>query len=358
MKIGIDVSPVLYGTGVSTYTKNLVKNLLFLDKENEYLLFGGSLRRKKELSDFAKSLKAQVDSKFLPLPPTLADILWNRLHIIKIERLIGKVDIFHSSDWTQPPSKAHKVTTVHDLSPLRFPKLTDPKIVSVHKARLKWIVKEVDRVIVPSRATKEDLVLMKVKRNNIRIISEAADTFFKPSGRIEIDRVKNKFKLGSRYLISVGVGERKNTKRVMDAYRMIKHGGLELVIIGEDQTGLKEETGIKLLGYVGMKDLRALYSGAEALVYPSIYEGFGIPILEAFACNCPVVTSDVSSLPEVADNSAVLVDPFSINSIAEGIEKVIKNRDIFVKRGKLRLSIFSWRKTAEMTLGVYNELLG
>ncbi|KKQ96568.1 MAG: hypothetical protein UT23_C0029G0007, partial [Candidatus Woesebacteria bacterium GW2011_GWA1_39_12] len=107
MKIAIDISQSIYGTGVSWYTRSLVENLLTLDDQNEYLLFGGSLRRLGELRKFAKG-------KYYPIPPSLADFIWNRLHVLPIENLIGEVDVFHSSDWTQPPSKAFKVTTVHD----------------------------------------------------------------------------------------------------------------------------------------------------------------------------------------------------------------------------------------------------
>ena len=136
MKIGIDISQVIYGTGVSTYTENLVKALLLQDKKNEYLLFGGSLRRRADLKTFVSELKGNFESKFFPIPPTLGDILWNRLHILPIEKLVGDLDVFHSSDWTQPPSKAFKVTTVHDLIPLKFPGILIPKLSQPTKREL------------------------------------------------------------------------------------------------------------------------------------------------------------------------------------------------------------------------------
>src|SRR3972149_9587868 len=135
MRIGIDISQVVYGTGVSVYIENLVRSLLAVDRENEYLLFGGYLRRKKDLERFASSLSGRFSLKLTLFPPTLADIVWNKFHILKIERFIGNVDIFHSPDWTAPPSDAFKVATVHDLTPLKFSRITPPKPVSAHKAR-------------------------------------------------------------------------------------------------------------------------------------------------------------------------------------------------------------------------------
>ena len=116
MKIGIDISQVIYGTGVSVYTRNLVKNLLVLDKKNSYVLFGGSARRRGDFESFLSSLKGSFQKKIVVFPPTLADILWNRLHVISPEVFVGKIDIFHSSDWAQPPGNFFKVTTIHDLT--------------------------------------------------------------------------------------------------------------------------------------------------------------------------------------------------------------------------------------------------
>src|SRR5574341_726113 len=131
MRIGIDVSQIVYGTGVSVYTQNLVRELLRIDDQNEYLLFGGSLR---QLGDLKSKLKEfNVVKKIFPLPPTALDLLWNRLHILPIESLVGKLDAYHSSDWTQAPSTAFKVTTVHDLVPVKYPHESHPRIVAAHR---------------------------------------------------------------------------------------------------------------------------------------------------------------------------------------------------------------------------------
>ncbi len=366
MKIGIDISQVIYGTGVSNYTENLVKALLLQDKKNEYLLFGGSLRRRADLKTFVSELKGNFESKFFPVPQMLGDILWNRLHILPIERLVGDLDVFHSSDWTQPPSKAFKVTTIHDLVPLRFPRHSHPKIVSTHKARIKWVKKEVDKIIVPSEATKKDLLKIGLKEKRIVIIPEAPNTIFKSAKKIEINKLKRKYRISGGYLLAVGVGPRKNTERIISAYEKMQAGlNLKLVFTGHFHKGtghtlassaykgVEQRRGVRFIGHVETEEMPVFYSGAEALVYPSLYEGFGLPILEAFACKTPVVTSDTSSLPEISGNAAVLVDPYNVDSIAEGIRKALDQKKDLVKKGLVRIKDFSWKETARKTLEVY-----
>lgn len=347
MRIAIDVSQIVYGTGVSVYTRRLVESLFAIDKNNQYVLFGGSLRRGSELREFG--------AKVFPIPPKVADFVWNRLHILPIERLVGEVDVFHSSDWTQPPAKAFKVTTVHDLGPLKFPKLVQPEIVAVHQRKLKWVREEVDRAIVPSTQTKEDLVTYGIPADKVRVIYEAAVN--SPVGLDEVEIVRRKYKIGdAKYLLAVGITPLKNTERIIKAFDLVGEGNLKLVLVGRP-TNLKieERRGVRITGFVPDAELSALYTGAEALVYPSLYEGFGVPVLDAFACGTPVVTSNLSSLPEVAGDAAILVDPYLVDSIAEGIRFALNNRRTLIKKGLRRIKAFSWTKTAESTLNVYQE---
>lgn len=355
MKIGIDISQIVYGTGVSTYTENLVSSLLKLDNKNEYVLFGGSLRRLDELRTFLDTLQDNVQGKIFPVPPSLANIIWNSLHILPIEKLVGKLDVFHSSDWTQPPSKAFKVTTIHELWPVLFPKLTDKKIVDVHRQRLHWVKKEVDRIIAVSSATKNDLVKLGFDEEKIKVIYEAVDPVFRRVSEESFDKVKAKYKIQGKYLLGIGISERKNTRRIIEAYRKARFNSLSLVLVGNPQIKLENLDGVVLLGHVEDEYLPALYSGAEALVYPSLYEGFGLPILEAFACECPVVTSNTSSLSEVAGGAAILVDPLDTKSIVEGFKKVLESKAELIKKGKKRVKMFSWEKTARETLKVYDK---
>jgi len=159
MKIGIDISQTAYqGSGAARFTKKLVEHLLKIDEENQYLLFYSSLRRPLEPAFIEKISNPRVEIKQFRLPPALLDFLWNKLHIISIERLSGPLDVFLSSDWTQPPSqKAKLATVIHDLSFLKFPQEHHARIRAVQKRRLKWIVEECDLIICVSQATKKDV---------------------------------------------------------------------------------------------------------------------------------------------------------------------------------------------------------
>jgi glycosyltransferase involved in cell wall biosynthesis len=360
MKITIDISSIVYGTGVSVYTKNLVENLLKVDEENEYVLFGGSLRRSGEIRDWLdtfkdETFKASFENRVFPIPPIVADVVWNRLHVLPIEKLIGKIDVFHSSDWTQPPSRAYKVTTIHDLVPLKYPKLSHPKIVAVHKRRFRWIKKVVDRVIVPSETTKSDLLKLGISKEKITVISEAPDPIFKPARLKEINVLKRRFRIGNRYILAVGITPRKNLERTIEAFEKVKSEGMKLAVVGEPKTKTYEKRGVVYLGHVLKEEMAILYSGAEVLVYPSLYEGFGLPILEAFVCKTCVVTSNFGAMAEVAGSAAVLVDPYDTGSIVEGVKKAMRNKKDFIKKGLIRVKDFSWKKTAKMTLEIYNS---
>lgn len=168
MRIGIDISQTAHeGTGVANYVQNMVKQLLKLDDENEYVLFFSSLRKKFPISNFQFPLR-QVEGEASPIsnkkvqirefliPPTVLDILWNRLHIVPIEWFIGDIDVFISSDWTQPPTKAKTMTILYDLIVYKYPAETDKKIVATQKRRLSWVKKECDKIICISESTKKD----------------------------------------------------------------------------------------------------------------------------------------------------------------------------------------------------------
>jgi len=349
MKIAIDISQIVYGTGVSNYTRSLVSALRMIDRENEYLLFSGALRRRQEILDEFPG------SKVFPIPPVLADIVWNKLHTLPIEKLIGKVDVLHTSDWAEPPSSAFKVTTVHDLYPLLFPRLVHPKVLEVHKKKLYWVMKESKRIIVPSESTKVDLVTLGVDKGIIRVIPEAPS--MEKASDEKIAEIKSKYQIREDYLISVGITPLKNTKRIIKAFRLASAGkDLKLVLVGR-QSNLKveNERNIRILGHVPTSDLAALLSGSKGLVFASLYEGYGIPILDGFNCGVPVVTSDTASMPEVAGDAAALVDPENVNSIADGIERIIRGPKSFIEKGDRRVKDFSWEKTAQATLDVYNE---
>lgn len=162
MRIGIDISQVVHeGTGVGNYVREMVRALLTIDQRNEYILFGSSLRLRHKLEQYYETVKnPSVKLCILPIPPTMLDLLWNKLHILPVETFIGPVDVFWSSDWTQPPLKhALGVTTIHDLTALRYPEsFGETNIVDVQKRRLVWAKRECSYFLCDSKATSEDAI--------------------------------------------------------------------------------------------------------------------------------------------------------------------------------------------------------
>jgi len=176
MKIGIDISQVVYeGTGVARYVRAMVSELLTLDRKNDYVLFGASLRRTGDLKRFFRDVRrrnARVRLVIVPIPPTVLEFLWNRLHIVPIELFTGSIDIYWSSDWTQPPlARARGMTTIHDVSVLRYPESFSSPIVTVQKRRLLRAKKVCQVFLCDSEATKKDAVsLLGIRENQLRVI--------------------------------------------------------------------------------------------------------------------------------------------------------------------------------------------
>lgn len=177
MKIGIDVSQTAYGeTGVANYLTSLVQNLLAVDKENEYVLFFSSLRKNikylRQCRTNLKSTNQNLKIKKFRIPPFILEFLWNRLHILPVERLIGDIDIFISSDWMQPPTvKAKKATILYDLIVYKYPKETAKKIVETQKRRLEWVKKECDLIFCISESTKKDAMeILGIKEEKLKVI--------------------------------------------------------------------------------------------------------------------------------------------------------------------------------------------
>lgn len=361
MKIAIDISQAIYGTGVSVYTKNLTAALIKLYPEDQFILFGGSFRRKGELISLTKKIKGTP--KIYPFPPTFMDLVWNSLHVLPVEKLIGDVDIVHTSDWTEPPSKMPKVTTVHDLIPFKYPQTTTESIRNTHKKRLAWVMRESDKIIAVSQSTKEDLVsILKIPEDKIAVIPEGVEERYCPQSVDIQEIIKKRYKINEDYLFTLSTLEpRKNQARLIKAYEIVKkeYPSLQLIIGGRTGWGEmpKAVEGVSMPGYIPDADLPGLYSGCLAFVLPSLYEGFGLSPLQAMACGAPVAVSDISSLPEVVGEAGVLFDPEDVESIAAGIIKAIKNRGQLKEKSLAQASKFTWEKAASDTYQVYLEVL-
>ncbi|MBI2617078.1 glycosyltransferase family 4 protein [Candidatus Gottesmanbacteria bacterium] len=376
MKIAIDISQIVYqGSGVATYTRNLISSLLSVDKKNEYILFGVAFHQMNILEQFHSEMKKihnGVSKKFIFLPPSVINFVWNSLHILPVDIFLPDIDIFHSSDWIQPPTKAVKITTVHDVIPLKYPETSSQYIVDTQKKRLGWVQKEVDCIISDSYSTKEDITrILKVSDTIVHVIYPGVSNDFQPQSKQEIERVKQKYSLFDDYVLSVGIVEpRKNLKTLIAAFLeferhpLIKamRKPLELVIVGNPGWGEKISSSkyVRTLGFVEQRDLPALFSGARVFVYPSLYEGFGLPILEAMACGCPVIASNRGSLKELVKDHALIIDPTDSVEISQKLVQLIVDSDLrtnLIKDTSGYVARFNWNSHARKVIHLY-EMIG
>lgn len=377
MIIGIDVSSTAYGTGVSNYTLNLVRHLLKKDHQNTYKLFFSLLRQPlpQEISELAKYSNVKI--YHYRFPPTLLAFLWNHLHIFPIELFIGHCDIFHTSDWTQPPTlKAKTMCTIHDLTPFLYPQWLNSKIVNTHTQKMFWAAKECQHFICVSKNSQKDLlkIFPQINPQKTSVIYEAAENkysdFLKLSPQIQQNKktaIEKHYGL-KKFILSQGTREpRKNLTRLIEAFNLYHQkypqSKVELAITGkygwgDDILHLKNPY-IKILGYIPEKDMVALHASALFLAYPSLYEGFGLPLVKSMKVGVPVLTSNTSSLPEIVANSGFLVDPNSVDSIYQALSKLLNSSTLRKKLSQKALqqsAKFSWNNTAKQTLDIYNKL--
>ncbi|MFZ2153265.1 MAG: glycosyltransferase family 1 protein [Microgenomates group bacterium] len=377
MIIGIDVSSVPYGTGVSNYTTNLVRSLVTLDKTNQYKLFFSSLRQPLPLEISELSKYSHVKIYHFRIPPTILTWLWNDLHLLPIELFIGNCDVFHTWDWTQPPTKSAKtITTIHDFVPFLFPSTQHPKTISTFKKKLSLAVAECSHFICVSHNTQTDLnqLFPQIPNSKVSVIYEAADKkydqFVKLSPlqkQIKIKKIHHLYGL-SNFILTQGTREpRKNLDRLIKAFIIFKKNNpqskVELAISGKYGWGNDvqppADNSVKILGFIPEKDIVALHASALCLVMPSLYEGFGLPLIKSMKVGTPVITSNLSSLAEIAGNAALLVNPTSTSELSAAIEKIVTSpsfRRTLANRGYQQASKFSWTTAAKQTLAVYNKV--
>ncbi len=306
------------------------------------------------------------------LPMRLAAPLIDRCSWLRAEVLFGPMDLFHASPLLVPAAgRAAVVVTVHDITPIRFPEF-HLSSNSFTKEELRRRLDRADLVIVPSSNTAKDLADLELTpQRKLRVVPLGVDNCFHPIASPDRSEL-SKFGLDEDYILSVGAIEpRKNLPRLLQAYRMIKDRYRiphKLALVGprgwkdeeveETIRRLKLSDSVVFTGYVPNEKLNLLYNHAALLVYPSLYEGFGLPPLEAMAAGCPVAVSRSSSLPEVVGEAGLYFDPMDAEDIARSIHQVLESpeyRAILIKSGERRSRNFSWRKTAEETHRVYAE---
>jgi glycosyltransferase involved in cell wall biosynthesis len=339
MKVAIDVSQVAYGTGVSVYTRELVSALI-KSKEIDTLLFAGSLRMRSEIDN-------AFDSKVLhlPIPPKAANIIWNQIHTLPIDYFLPDFDLLHTSDWTEPKSNKPKITTIHDISPLTYPQYTPESIVDLTKKRISLIKKESRAVIVPSTHVMKECIKFGFEEETLHVIPEAVSESF----MAKVKKIKKT--TPADYILAIGTHPRKNLPTTISAFKTLKGklGIKRLVVVG---TGNSED-GVEFTGKVSEDKLVDLYASALCLCYPSIDEGFGLPILEAMSLGVPVVTSDYGATKETASGAAVLVNPNKINSLARGVLEAVGNYEKYSSAGLKIAPKYSWENAARRTIELY-----
>lgn len=357
MKIGIDVSQMVYrGHGVGRYVEDLSRALL-MRQDHDYIFYAGALRQRAYLTMRSKNKPWSRATWRMPLiPPRLARFVWNYTKI-PIERVVGKVDIFHTSDWTEPYTYSPAVTTVHDLAFRLYPETVAPLVRRVQTKRLARVITHGTHIIADSQSTKHDLMqLYAIPDTKIDVVYPGISERFEQKKKTEIERVKKKYNLPTQYILTLGTKEpRKNLPRLIEALSGLT---IPLVVTGRQgwATQLAAHAQVIETGFIDDPDLPGLYSGATVFAFPSLYEGFGFPVLEAMACGTPVVTSNISSLPEVAGNAGILVDPRDSTSIRSGIDEAFGKQVFLQKRGLAQAKKFSWVVCADKTVKVYEKI--
>lgn len=366
MRIGFDGSRAFSEnrTGTENYSYQLLLHLAKIDTENNYLVYlrpGQAVKKGDWPDNFA--------FKTLNFPR-----LWTQLGL-SLATLIDPIDILFVSAHTLPLLRKpglKTVMTVHDLGAEYLPAAHQLK----QKLYLSFItqvqLKSATKLIAVSKATKDDLVKrVGLKPEKIEVIYEAVEkNVFKSLKNDSLLNLLNKFDVKKeKYFIFIGtVQPRKNLLMLIQAFaREFEGSDLKLLIAGskgwlsdeiyQEPKNLGIESQVKFLGRVTDEEAVGLLSGAIALTFPSLFEGFGLPILEAFACHCPVITSNTSSMPEVAGDSAILVDPLNTSEISDAMMKITdkKVRERLIEKGLKQLEKFSWEKAAEETLKVLKE---
>jgi glycosyltransferase involved in cell wall biosynthesis len=367
-------------TGVGHYARELILRLPEVDGGATYVAWYLNARRAIRPWRWGRRFfppRPNLVERWTPIPATWFERASMRYERPALERLV-RFDVLFAPNFVPPPTATRRlVITVHDLAFRRFPE-TAPLATRRWLKRLDRAVRQAAEVITPSEATRADLLdLYPVEADRVTVIGHGVDhDVFRPASDEEVARVRRRYGIDGPYLLFVGGLEpRKNLASLLRAYAGLPDDlRPALVLAGasvpwnpEGRSAVDEELqrlepdvrrGVTLTGYVSDPDRAPLYTGAEALAFPSRYEGFGFPVLEAMACGTPVVTSDVSSLPEVAGGDAILVDPTDVGSISAGLRRVLAD-DGLARRlraaGPPRAARFTWDEAARRTAEVLHR---
>jgi len=397
LRIGIDyTAAVRQGAGIGRYTRELVRALAELDRGHDYVLFaavrgaavsdsptcwGGGAANPNKLRTPARysrqlSKASSFQMRSVPLSDRALAILWHRLRLpLWVELATGALDIFHSPDFVLPPvRRAKTMLTVHDLSFIRYPQCADANLRAYLNKVVPRSVHRADLVLADSQSTKDDLAeLLDVDADKIEVVYPGVEERFHPiEDQSHLKEVRERYNLPPRFVLGLGTLQpRKNFTRLIEAFADLRFAisDLHLVIAGGkgwlyeeifatvERLGLEEK--VVFPGFVADEHLPALYNLAGLFVFPSLYEGFGLPPLEALACGTPIVTSNASSLPEVVGEAGLMVKATDTDALAEAMQRVLEDnalREEMIARGMEQARKFTWQKTAAKLLSLYEAI--
>ncbi len=373
MRICVNASPAVHHiAGLGRYTQELMTALLAIDSKNDYVAF------------YNRPGEAQVEPPLDRLPrltTNLATKPWRMsallAHFARVpqDRLFPAVDLFHATDHLLPRlARVRSVFTLHDLVFRFYPETHKPLNRWFLTLMMPRFLEAADAVIAVSEWTKKDAIeLYGLDEDKIRVVYEGVNPRFRPASAESISAVRQKYGILEKFILCVGTIEpRKNLTSLLEAYHSVRNGrrDLKLVIVGKmgwlyegffrrlRELGLENE--VIFPGFVPDEDLPSLYSAADLFVFPSLYEGFGLPVLEAMACGTPVVTSNSSSLPEVTGEATVLVDPNDVQALIRAMSAVLDNKELrgeLHAKGLRQAAKFSWETAAYETLALYDKVL-
>jgi glycosyltransferase involved in cell wall biosynthesis len=383
VRVTIDARPAVSAgmTGVGVYVRELILRLPQVDPKTKYEAWYLNARRALRPWRWSRRSLPRVpnlEEKWTPFPAKQFERLSMRYELPRLEWFTD-FDVLFAPNFVPPPTRSrHLVLTIHDLAFRKFPE-TAPLATRRWLARLDRALRQAAEVIVPSEATRDDLIeLYPVKPERVTVIHHGVDRErIHPASEDEVERARAAHGVHGRYVLFLGGLEpRKNLPRLVRAYARVSTDAA-LVIAGasvswnpEGRDELDEALSslpadarkrVVLTGYLGTRDKVALLTGAEALVFPTLYEGFGFPLLEAMACGTPVLTSNTSSLPEVAGDAALLVDPLDEEAIAHGIDRLLEDagfRRRLIEAGDRRVERFTWDASARKHADVLHRAAG
>lgn len=380
MLISIDGTPSFGSRAVRRVVVNLIDKLSELDKENSYKIFYIAFRYGLDkIPDFSKI--PNIRKIVCRIPARTLFSLWKTIGFPTVYNFVGKVDIFHSTDHYIPPFPHCKyIQTIHGLHHLMVPNYLEKEFIETQTYYFNLIQKRAHFFIVESEHTKKEVCeLLGFKEDRIKVIPLGVEPYFNViDDREKLKKtLKEKFIIEKPYILYVGgVDPWKNILNIIDAFKILtekKDFGHQLIMVGPSEkqrkhyfhqikekiSDLKLEKDIKIIGYVTDNDLVNIYSAADVFIFPSLYEGWTSPPLEAMKCGCPVITSNVSSLPETVGDAAIKVNPYSSEEIADAVYNVLNDSELrnnLIKKGLEWSKQFTWEKMAREHLKFYEEV--